>query len=219
MISGFQLSIRKQVIDNLNFTDMKSTGKILMMSLLLLLLGVIALNAQRPERGMRMDTTRMHRMMADPGRMPLLMNNPDSLPMRGMRHGMRPGPMMHGMWGGMGPGHMMSGMHWGMQSCPMMGRMRYGMRPMPMNRMGQPGPGMRMLENIPNLTEKQKKEIADLRLKHQDEMKKLRDEMSSKMKSLRDAQKAKMMGLLTDEQKKWVEENTPKAPESPEKVK
>jgi hypothetical protein len=200
-------------------TDMKSTGKILMISLFLLSLSVCTLNAQRPDRGMRMDSTRMNRWMGDPGRMPLLMNMPDSIPMRGMRHGMERGMIMQGGWGWMGPGPMMHRMPGGMGPGPMMGRMRGGMRPMPMDRMEQPGWGMRMLENIPNLTDKQKKDMAGLRQKHQDEMKKLRDEMSSKMKSLRDAQKAKVMELLTPEQKKWVEENTPKAPVSTEKVK
>ena len=195
---------------------MKSTGKILIMVLFLFLAGVCTLIAQRPERGMRMDTTRMHRMMADPLRMPLLMDRPDSVPMRGMRHGMRPGPMMHGGWVWIEPAPMMHRMPRGMWADPMMGRMR-GMRPM--DRMGQPGRGMRLFENIPDLTDKQKKDIADLRQKQQDEMKKLRDETSSKMKSMRDAHRLKMMNLLTDEQKKWVEENTPKAPVAPAKVK
>jgi hypothetical protein len=198
---------------------MKNTGKILIMSLFLLSLSVCILNAQRPGRGMRMDSTRMNRWMGDPGQMPLLMNMPDSIPMRGMRHGMERGMMMQGGWGWMEACPMMHRMPGGMGPGPMMGRMRGGMRPMPMYRMGQPGRGMRMLENIPNLTDKQKKDMADLRLKQQNEMKKLKDEMSSKMKSLRDAQKAKMMELLTTEQKKWVEENTPKAPVSTEKVK
>jgi hypothetical protein len=198
---------------------MKSTGKILIMSLFLLSLSVYTLSAQRPDRGMRMDSTRMNRWMGDPGRMPLLLNMPDSVRMRGMRHGMERGMMMQGGWGCMEPCPMMRRMSGGMGPGPMMGRMRGGMRPMPMDRMRQPGRGMRMIENIPNLTDKQKKDIVDLRQKQMDETKKLRDEMSSKMKSLRDAQKAKVMELLTPEQKKWVEENTLKTPVSTEKVK
>ena len=74
-------------------------------------------------------------------------------------------------------------------------------------------PGMRAMENIPNLTDKQKKDIADLKGKQMAEMEKLRIDMQSKMKELRESHKAKVMGLLTPEQKKWVEENTPKQPE------
>jgi glycosyltransferase involved in cell wall biosynthesis len=65
-----------------------------------------------------------------------------------------------------------------------------------------------LLDRIPDLTEKQKKEIAGLRQKQQDEMKKQREEMSAKIKNLRESHRAKIMNLLTDEQKKWLEENT-----------
>jgi hypothetical protein len=93
-----------------------------------------------------------------------------------------------------------------------MGGMHYGMGPMQMNiRSGfrQQAPGMRSMENIPNLTDKQKKDIADLNGKQMAEMEKLRIDMQSKMKDLREAHKAKVMSILTAEQKKWVEENTP----------
>jgi hypothetical protein len=84
----------------------------------------------------------------------------------------------------------------------------------------QPGMGgmrgqgrMPQIYNIPNLTDKQKKDIADLRGKQQAEMEKLRIDMQSRMKELRDAHNAKVMSILTDDQKKWFEENTPKQPE------
>ena len=67
------------------------------------------------------------------------------------------------------------------------------------------GPGRRMLESIPNVTENQKKQITDLINKHQDEMKKLQEEMSSKMQSLMDSHKKDMLNILTEEQKKYIE--------------
>jgi Spy/CpxP family protein refolding chaperone len=82
--------------------------------------------------------------------------------------------------------------------------------------MGRPGMGMRQgihgraVENIPNLTEKQKKDIEGLRQKQQDEMQKFRLEMQGKMKEMRESYRNKVMNLLNDEQKKWFEENTPK---------
>jgi Spy/CpxP family protein refolding chaperone len=86
--------------------------------------------------------------------------------------------------------------------------MRPGMeRPGMGMRQGAPG---RIMENIPNLTEKQKKEIAGLRQKQQDEMQKFRDELQEKMKEMRESHRNKVMNLLNDEQKKWFEENTPK---------
>ena len=101
-------------------------------------------------------------------------------PMNGMRRGMRGGP---GMMAGRGMGQMGGG--------------QMGMNPM--------RPGMMMLERIPNLTEKQKKEIADLRQSQQEAMKKLQDEMSAKMQTLREDNRKKVLNLLTDEQKKTFE--------------
>ncbi|OFY82722.1 MAG: hypothetical protein A2V46_00415 [Bacteroidetes bacterium RBG_19FT_COMBO_42_7] len=73
-------------------------------------------------------------------------------------------------------------------------------------------PGMWAMENIPNLTDNQKKDIADLKGKQMAEMEKLRIDMQSKVKELNEAHKAKVMSILTPEQKKWVEENTPGQP-------
>jgi hypothetical protein len=123
-----------------------------------------------------------------------------------MRGGMRMGPgndMRGGV--GMGPDNgMRRGRGMGME--PGNG-MRRGM--------GQKNPGQMnrdmMIGRIPNLTDKQRKEFADLRLKQMEEMNKIREESVSKMQSLREANRTKMMSLLTDEQKKLLESG-PSAP-------
>jgi hypothetical protein len=84
---------------------------------------------------------------------------------------------------------------------------------------GGRGPGHYMLESIPNVTEKQKKDITDLKLKQQDEMKKFRDEMSSKMQAMRDSHKKSMMSILTEEQKKFIESKQIKETTPPAKTK
>jgi hypothetical protein len=165
-------------------------------------------------RGMKPDSSEMKMMRMK--EMPLMMQNPDSLRMDGMRHGMNPGRMNNMGWfmdHGWQMGHM--GMDRGMRMMgPGMGR---GMGRGPMGPgMGRPGMGMRQgihgraVENIPNLTEKQKKDIEGLRQKQQDEMQKFRLEMQGKMKEMRESYRNKVMNLLNDEQKKWFEENTPK---------
>jgi Spy/CpxP family protein refolding chaperone len=97
----------------------------------------------------------------------------------------------------------------------MMDRMGRGMKPLPGegNEIWRNVPGIRMFENLPGLTDKQKKDIGELRQKQQDEMMKFRDEMLSKMKALRESHLGKIMDLLTPEQKKWVEENSKNPPE------
>jgi hypothetical protein len=128
-----------------------------------------------------------------------------------MSQGMRPGMMGEmgrgmGMMRGMRPGRregmagMPQGMRMGMGMRRGMGSMRgdsIGWMPM--------GPGRRMLESIPNVTENQKKQITELMKKHQEEMKKLQEETSSKMQSLMDSHKKDMLNILTDEQKKYIE--------------
>jgi hypothetical protein len=186
----------------------KTTGIVLM----LLMAGTLALTAQQNRRGMRMDTTRMHRMMMNPGNMPLMMNNPDSMPMRGMQKGM-------------GRGRNMDRMQRGICQCPMMkGMMPHGMD---MQRHGfGMDPGMQgmmhqrmILDNIPDLTDKQKKDIAVMRIDQQTEMKKFRDEMQSKMKAIHETQKANIEKLLTPDQKKWLDENSPEPEKAPAKKK
>jgi hypothetical protein len=78
---------------------------------------------------------------------------------------------------------------------------QWGMHPMGRGRM-QPG---NMINRIPNLTEKQRKEIADLRQKEMNDMMKFREETQSKMQSMREENRKKIMDLLTDEQKKFLE--------------
>jgi hypothetical protein len=100
---------------------------------------------------------------------------------------------------GMGPGMMREG-HPGMG-------MRSGMGRMPMDSLSwmPAGPGKRILESIPNVTENQKKQIEDLIKKQQDEMVKFREEMSAKMKNLRDSHRNDILNILTDEQKKYIQ--------------
>jgi hypothetical protein len=183
---------------------MKNTGRITGMLLMLFIAGSFSLSAQRGMRGMRPDSSEMKMMRMRQLEMPLMMQNPDSLRMGGMRHGMSPGRMNNMGWY-INPGGQMGqmGMGRGMRMMgPGMGRPGMGMR--------QVAPG-RTMENIPNLTEKQKKDIADLRQKHQDEMQKFREEMQGKMKEMLESQRTKVMNLLTPEQKKWFEENSPKS--------
>ena len=182
------------------------------MLLMLFIAGSLSLSGQRGMRGMRPDSSEMKMIRMKQWQMPLMMQNPDSLRMGGMRHGMIPGRMNNMGWF-MNPGWQMGhmGMGRGMRMMgPGMGRGSMGPG------MGRPGMGMRQgasgrtMENIPNLTERQKKDIAGLRQKQRDEMQKFREEMQGKMKEMRESYRNKVMNLLTDEQKKWFEENTPK---------
>ncbi len=77
----------------------------------------------------------------------------------------------------------------------------WGMNPMGRGRMLQGN----LLNRIPNLTEKQRKEIADLRQKEMNDMMKFREETQAKMQSMREENRKKIMDLLTDEQKKFLE--------------
>jgi hypothetical protein len=199
--------------------NMKNTGRITGMMLMLFIAGSLSLSAQRGMRGVRPDSAEMRWMRMKQLQMPLMMQNSDSLKMGGMGYGMNRGRMnnmgrfMGPMWQMRQPAHGMGHM-WmvpGMRMMtPRMGRGSMGPG------MGRPGMGMRqgfpggIMGNVPNLTDKQKKDIAALKIKQQDEMQKLREEMQAKVKALRESQRTKVMNLLTDEQKKWFEENTPK---------
>jgi hypothetical protein len=169
---------------------MKNSGRITGMLLMLFIASSFSLNAQRGMRGMRPDSAMMNRMeRMQPSRMAMRPDmdrmNMEVTPPYAMRH-QRQGFNQPGMGGMRGQG---MGMH---QSAPgMQGRMP-------------------QIYNIPNLTDKQKKDIADLRGKQQAEMEKLRIDMQTKMKELRDSHKAKVISILNDEQKKWFEENNPK---------
>lgn len=215
---------------------MKRRVKIMAFLLMFLSSGALILNAQPAMKGMKRDTTMMNgmhmRMMHNQGMKQdtTMMNmmrgqgmKPDSMMMRGMHPGMGPG-MMRPWMGGMGRGMMMPGMQWGMWHYPMAPWMMghgAGMRPFGPE-MGQFGPGFHnrwILDNIPDLTDKQKKDISDLRDKQQTEMKKLRDDMQAKMKALHETQKADLEKLLTPDQKKWLDEHTAKPVSPAEKQK
>jgi len=207
---------------------MKRSEKIIGIAFVLLLAGFSTLYAQHGMGGMMSDSVRMNRMkrgfnMNQDRRMS---SRPDSLRMRSMRHRFEPfGPDRMHPYLSPGPGF---GMRRWMWSDPWMGRMWRGYGPgwgqMPGRGMWSfPGdtasvwrhrPGMWIFGNIPGLSDKQKKDIEELRLKQQDEMRKYRDEMMANMKSLRESNREKMMNLLTPEQKKWVEDNSNKPPET-----
>jgi hypothetical protein len=201
---------------------MKNSIKIIGLLLLLLVGFNGILRAQRAVRGM-LDTTRLDRpgrgmydrqmrsmrQTDDSLRMRDKRQNVDSMHMRGYNwFAQRPGmgrDMGHGQRFGMGR-DMRNGQRYGMKR-DMGRRQTFGMRNYrPGNesymRRIQMGPGMMSIENIPDLTEQQKKDIIDLRQKQQLEMKKFRDEMSAKIQSMRESHRNMLLDQLTDEQKK-----------------
>lgn len=100
--------------------------------------------------------------------------------------------MQHGMNPWMAPGMRQQGR--GMQ---------YGFR----GDMIPQGPGRRIMESIPGITEKQKQDLAAVNNKQRDEMQKLMEKNREAMKQLREDHRQKVLNLLTDEQKKWLEEH------------
>ena len=104
--------------------------------------------------------------------------------------------------------HMFKGRQFGMmkgqgRGFGMMGNM--GRMSMDSTGWMQPGPGRRILESIPNVTDSQKKQIEDLIKKQQDDMKKLREDMSVKMKDMMTSHRKDMLNILTAEQKEFIE--------------
>jgi hypothetical protein len=173
--------------------------------LMLFVAGNGSLNAQRGNREDR-DSLNMirpgrdfgYRQMRGPG------HHNDSLFMGKMHEGFAPGRMHGNMRNGV-PGQKPD--------------MRFGMRPEHFNRMEmRPDRNGRMrIESIPNLTDKQKSEIASLKKQHQDEMQKFRSEITSKMQVMREDHRKKLFGLLTDDQKKFLEQAPVRpAPVTPE---
>ncbi len=145
-----------------------------------------------------------------------LRNDAIKMHMYGMMQRMRPGNFHRGPWGGnfrhggqdfMGQGQpgMMNGQGFGRQG--MMNNPGFGPRMK----------GMMMMNNIPNLTDKQKKEIADLRDHNMDEMTKFREENMAKLQKMMDDHRQKMMNILTDEQKKYIEGGKEAQPQSDKK--
>jgi hypothetical protein len=138
-----------------------------------------------------------------PGRRPHSgMNQRGGFGMRDMGPGPQFGMNQRGRFGmrDMGPGSQFGmyprGDRFGMNEMGRGPQGRYGMRP---------GGTGRYIGSIPNLTDKQKTDIASLRKQQQDEMKKLRDDFSGKMQTMREEHRKNLMGLLTDEQKKSLE--------------
>jgi hypothetical protein len=202
---------------------MKNFGTITGILLMLILAGNTSLNAQRGMKGMRMDTIQMPGMGMrhdstmiggmrpgrnmndmDLGMCPCQMHGRAGYGTRNMAHG----PMMKGNWhqdqGIWQPGMEFNGPDFGYPP-PGMWRQHDGMRSWT--------PGLRILDQIPNLSEKQKKDITDLLQKQQEEMKKFREDMLVKIKSMRNSHMEKIRSLLNDDQKKWLEERTGTAPE------
>lgn len=181
---------------------MKRAGTIVGLVLVILIAG----NGCNNDRHARKDHADMMRMGQNFRRHPMwgMHGNMDSGMRFGMMRGMHPG-MKFGMMRGMHPGTGF-GMRKGMSD-----RDSIGWMPM--------GPGRRMLESIPNVTENQKKQIEDLVKKQHDEIMKLREEMHSKMQSIIDSHRKDMLNILTDEQKKFIESEKEKTSPTPEKVK
>jgi hypothetical protein len=160
------------------------------------------------------DTMRMHRMGGMRPGMGMAMRPGMGM---GMEMGREMGRMNQmGQFRGHSPmngmrGNMWQGQRQGMRGMSPDFRMQRGMmRPMAMNHqgMGPMGPAGMIMESLPNVTEKQKKDIADLRQKQMDEMKKFREETDAKIKAMRESNKTRMMNILTDEQKKFIETKT-----------
>jgi hypothetical protein len=193
---------------------MKKNVKLTGMLLMLILACSLSLSAQRGNRGtidsihmkvFRMTSDTIHRHAQGEWLNPYRM--------RGMRPGTDVGHM--GKRGYFPDHDRMNGMGQGKdrQSFADVGQ---GMRGF---KRGGHGPVDYKLESIPNVTEKQKKDIADLRQKQQEEMKIVRDDMSARMQAMRDSYKKSMMSILTDEQKKFIESKHPETTVSPAKIK
>lgn len=204
---------------------MKVTDIFLGTAIVLLIAGSSTLTAQGVTEVNAVDTNKLKDMQLHMNHPQDIYQNPDSTMMKGNR----PAHMM-GMEHPMGPGNMMQGMQKCM--CPRM-RMMTDMRPelgiQGMNgRMShQParsnphqecqqamgmrpqhqGTGARVLQNIPDLTDRQMKELEKLRQRQQEDIRKLKEENQKRMSSMREKQREALMNILTPEQKKWMDEN------------
>jgi hypothetical protein len=70
-------------------------------------------------------------------------------------------------------------------------------------------PGRMIMESMPGVTEKQKEELVRLNEKNKEEMKKFREKQQEAFNAMREDHRKKVMNILTDDQKKWLEENAP----------
>jgi len=188
---------------------MKTTVRITGMVLALLLAGGLSANAQRGQM-------RWHGGN-DSLRVRAMNQKADSIHFRGGRFA--PAPMGKGMYAyhgfeghgnfrgyGMAPGRPGMGVPYGYN----FREPRPGFRQDDFYR-GQRGfgPGPGILESIPDLTEKQKKDIDVLREKQRQEMTKLREETAAKAKTLQESHHKKILELLNDDQKKYLEQQKP----------
>lgn len=210
MTSRLDVCINKKI----KLINMKSAGRIMMMILVLSMAVSSIMHVQRGMRGMMTDSV----IMGRPGDRMIQMRHmnmpPDSMRMNMMRNHMERMRIHGAMWGvPMYHPNSGFGMRSGMARKPGF-RFSDGFGSGSVNHpeFGPLIPGLRRLETVPNLTEKQKKDIADLRQIHQDEMQKFREETAVSMKSMRDAHRKKLMDILTDEQKKYLEGNSPTSP-------
>jgi hypothetical protein len=175
---------------------MKNMKKIAGILAILLVAGSLSLPAQRGNRGMRSDSLKMKcdsTFMRMHGR---------QIMTKGMRHdslNMRQGSF--GRWQGYRSMQQGRGMRQMNQRSEMIARGRG------QGDMMRRNPGMRTMESIPNLTDKQKEELTKLREENRAKMQKLRDEQQKEVKEIRDSNTEKVKSILTDEQKKWLEEN------------
>jgi hypothetical protein len=166
---------------------MKTTGKISIILLALILAGSSSLDAQRGMRGM--GPGRMH-FNPDSARMERQRQIRDSANFRGQMRMMEPVR-------GMRPRDFNRHDHF-QDRYPNM-RPGYGMMP------GRPYGWNRILNNIQGLTENQKTEIGKLRKEQQAEMEKFRADFSEKMNKLREEHRNKVLEILSDEQKENLE--------------
>ncbi|GEM_PF-4808576 len=192
---------------------MKRIGKIKVVVLLIMAAGSMMAIAQPGRRGIMPDSSRMERMHRH-----RMMQDSDTL-MKGefehrlARHRMPPMcPGMDYMWGRFGHPHY--------QMWPGPGAWhhdpRAGRQWMPGDEwMRGYGPWTGIMETVPGLTEKQRKEISELRQKQRQEMQEFRADIQKKTREMREATRTKIMNVLTDEQKKWVEKNLPELPALP----
>lgn len=174
-------------------------------SMIVAVLAMVTTSAVTGQRG-------YGRMMPDSARMEMRQSmrmHRDSLvlPVRpGMNRGFqRPGQIMNqgfgrrNMWAGPGYYSWRGSGQWGPAFRKGFGASRIG-------RSEGMAPQGRTLESVPNLTEKQREQIADLRIEQMENMSKLRIENAKKMNALREDHRKKILNILTDEQKKYLNE-------------
>jgi hypothetical protein len=201
-----------QMSNKLKSDIMKTIVKIAGTMLILILTATMSLSAQQGMRGM--DNNGMNRMMmgSDTIHRHGMGVRGDSLRMRGMRH--ESGPWHNGPQGQFMDQRQMYGMGPGMRGHMGPG-FRSGMGPFYQEGLGPVGPGTMVLESVPNVTENQKKEIAELLKKHQDDMAKIREEMSAKIQTIRETNRKSLYNILTDEQKKYIDVKQGKSGKTP----